>query len=240
MKSAPDPLLVPTRKTPIKPIDLARAMLGAGLTMTHALVLLAQWACETGTGAHCYNWNLGNVKRERGRPFMMLKGVKEFLGGEWFTFNPPHAQTHFRAYESLEEGLPAFLEKLSGRYKSAIPFAEAGDLRGFVYALKSFQYFTAPVESYLALVTKCHAANARAVVAPLALEIFEATPTAADLAACTMPLTGVRAFQAMYNASMAPAGGPYLVTDGIAGPKTRAQMIVWVDAIQKRARKADA
>jgi hypothetical protein len=64
-------------------------------------------------------------------------------------FDPPHRQTQFRAYASLEAAMGEHLELLAHRrYTTAWPFVLAGDFRAFANALKARGYFTAAASAY--------------------------------------------------------------------------------------------
>lgn len=73
--------LLPTRRTTPTKIDFARALLAVwpDATKEGAGVLYAHFAGETGDGAYCWNWNLGNVKHAKGDGFdyVSLRGVWE-------------------------------------------------------------------------------------------------------------------------------------------------------------------
>jgi hypothetical protein len=155
------PTAEPLLRTPFDRREFARALLrawrvifGAFPTKSAAGVVWAQYALETGRGAACWNYNLGNVKATEaqaraGVPFTMLPNTWEIIGGKRVVFQPPHPQTWFRAFRSLEEGMAHHLRFLAEtRYRDAWSFVVAGDPVGFAYRLKALGYFTAPADTY--------------------------------------------------------------------------------------------
>lgn len=143
-------------------------------------VLWAQNRIETG-GDYCWNWNIANVKKVPGDGFNFhcLNNVWEgyapvdaarlIASGEAredknadhakavgvdrvsVLFNPPHRQTQFRAFASLDAAMGEHLELLAHkRYTTAWPSVLAGDYRAFAQALKERGYFTAAASAYAA------------------------------------------------------------------------------------------
>jgi len=149
---------VPTVRTTFSTEDFTRALVAAwrafydGATPSKAScgVIWAQYALETGRGKSCWCNNIGNVKHVAGdgHDYCMLTGVWEIIGGKRVTFQPPHPQTCFRAYPSLEAGMREHLDFLQRRYAGAWAEVEKGDARAFAHALKSRGYYTAPEEDY--------------------------------------------------------------------------------------------
>lgn len=128
------------------------------------LVLTAHVGIECSDGQRVHNYNLGNVKRVQGEPWTMLPHVWEILrsvpsGAASYTqrqdglykvvFEPPHPQTHFRAFQSLEDGAAEHLKTLRGRFAKAWYAVEAGDPAEFGRALKRLRYYTAPEADYV-------------------------------------------------------------------------------------------
>lgn len=145
----PDPLyrrhvVTPTTIAAVRDA-LERAWPGA--SRASIAVLCAQIVIETGL-VHLHNWNLGNVKRVAGQPWTMLPHVWEIIGGQKVTFEPPHPQTHFRAFDSLDAGAAAYLEIMRKRYADAWPAVLAGDPRDFAHRLKLARYYTASEGDY--------------------------------------------------------------------------------------------
>ena len=65
-------------------------------------------------------------------------------------FQPPHPQTRFRAFYSLEEAMGDHLALLQKRFASAWGAVLAGDYKAFAAQLKARGYFTASAEAYAA------------------------------------------------------------------------------------------
>lgn len=218
-----DSLFRPTRNTPTPPLDVLAALRRAWPegSRESLLVLLAQWGIETGDGAKCWNYNLGNVKRLKGQPWTMLAGTWEILGGKKVVFQPPHPQTHFAAFDSLDEGASFYLEKMRGRFAPAWPAVLAGDPSQFAADLKRLGYYTAPLDTMIDKDGIKRTGYRQAMVARFKqfdqLERVGSSMTAAgDLRAKLLELryADVRSFQR--------ASG--LVVDGIVGPRTRAAL----------------
>jgi hypothetical protein len=157
----------------------AGVALGMGILPEPALgVLYAQYMIETG-GTNCFGWNIGNVKKVPGDgfDFHCLNGVWEgvssaeaarlIASGEAVAdpsqnhakavgfgrvsviFKPPHPQTRFRAYPSLDVAMEHHLDLLAKkRFSSCWPSVLAGDVDGFAHALKAKGYFTADASAY--------------------------------------------------------------------------------------------
>ena len=165
-------------------------------------ILVAMSANETGTWKSLWNWNLGNVKRIRGQHWTMLNGVWEIIDGKRVDFQPPHVQTHFSAYSSLEAAAPAWLGKMQSKWGKAWAHALAGDAVGFSKALKKADYYSQIEEIYTRELVQR--------VAGLDDEMFDVPAALAKLG-----YSDVKAFQKAH---------PPLVADGIAGPKTKAAL----------------
>lgn len=91
-------------------------------------------------------------------------------------FWPSHQQARFRAFESLEDGAAAFLQKLTGRYRPALHRAKIGDVVGYVSTIRSLGYFTADLGRYLRSVQ-----NLYRKYLPTAEETLTHMPTATEL-----------------------------------------------------------
>lgn len=94
-----NPNEVVTKNTKPAPADVIKLLLSSwsALTETGARVLTAQFMHETGEGAHCYNWNLGNVKcaeHETSVPHMYLRDV-------WERFSPSAAVQMIKSSNGL-------------------------------------------------------------------------------------------------------------------------------------------
>lgn len=149
--------LVPTVKTPVTPVGFARALLKVWPEATREAcgVLYAQYAVETGAGAACWNWNLGNVKYTRGwgGDYVALVRNREYdeKTQSYYETAKADPSSWFRAYPSFEAGMRAFvLSKTTGQWKSTKPFIERGDHAGYSAELKRLRYYTAPLDAYQA------------------------------------------------------------------------------------------
>jgi hypothetical protein len=106
-------------------------------------LLWAQVVLETGLKS-CYNWNLGNVKRNGNHDYCMYR-CSEIINGKEQWFDPPHPQTHFNAYESDIAGAKEYIQFISQRkrYRQAWQAVLKGDPTAFSHALKVAGYYTA-------------------------------------------------------------------------------------------------
>jgi hypothetical protein len=138
--------------------DAWRAKFGAEPKRASILVLLSQWAEETGRGKYCRCANVGNIKWVAGDPHDYCSfRCDEVIGGKVVWFDPPHPACNFRAYASLVAGVRDYLDLLVSRFASAWPFVLAGDPMGFAQALHRARYMTADPNVYgTALVSLVH------------------------------------------------------------------------------------
>lgn len=125
---------------------------------TNSLALLwAQWALETGRGKAIHNYNFGNLKRGKDDPtdWTMFR-CSEILNGREVFFDPPHPQTHFRAYPTAIDGALDYIKFLSKktRYAKAWEAVKKGDPAEFSHELKVAGYYTANEARYTAIVVK--------------------------------------------------------------------------------------
>lgn len=136
------------------------------------LVLLAQWALETGRGGAMMNYNIAGIKSVVGdahdftfyatTEVMSIAQAHQALGTglasiEWehadqglacVLFQPKHPATRFRAYGSLGESTPDYLALLMHRFSRAWIAVENGDPRVFAHLLKMQGYYTASEADY--------------------------------------------------------------------------------------------
>lgn len=146
------PTQLPFVATPVAVPELAAALSAAWRTELASdpsraalLVLLAQWSLETGGGAKCIQWNLGNAKSIAGDGYDWT----EFPTTEVVNGAVVHVTARFRAFASLAAGAADYLKLLTHRFATAWPFVVAGDVDGFARALHVAHYYTAPVEDYV-------------------------------------------------------------------------------------------
>lgn len=226
-----DPLFIPTRRTQQTPREVFEAIcdawprvIGGEPSRESVLVLLSQWSIETGDGRSCWNFNLGNVKRVKGQPWTWLNSVWEILGGKKVVFQPPHPQTHFRAFHTAEDGAEAYLQFLHTRFARSWPAVMQGDPAAFAHALKLQGYYTAPEEAYVRAIRGRFDHFAKTIPAeresdPGTSEIMsrhDAETALIVLGYVTTDLdAAIRAFQEDH---------PFLKRDGIVGPMTSASI----------------
>jgi len=158
-KSAPAPS-APVRLspafTPATALQMLTAMRGAWPTLFGAapqteslLVLIGQWALETGYGKYMHAYNVGNIKSIEGdgHDYTYFR-CNEFIGGQVVWFDPDNPGCRFRAYPSLELGVADYLRTIHGQYSSAWSAVESGDPAEYAHLLKMGDYYTASEASY--------------------------------------------------------------------------------------------
>lgn len=122
-------------------------------------VLWAKACLETGRWKFIHNYNFGNIKKKRtpddGHFFTMYE-CGEVINGKHIMFKPPHYQTHFRAYLTVEDGAEDYLRFVSQkkRYIKAWQKVIEGDPRGYSHELKIAGYYTANEARYTAGVVR--------------------------------------------------------------------------------------
>lgn len=153
---------VRTRATPAQVFAAIKAAWPDG-SRDSVLTLMAQSGIETADWRSCWNWNLCNIKRQKGALWTMLPSATEILAkpsseaavvrqrsdGRWeCVFLIPHVQTHFRAFTSLAEGAAHLLESMRTRYAKAWPPLVAGDPDAFAHRLHEEHFYTADPDAY--------------------------------------------------------------------------------------------
>lgn len=149
-------VLVPDAITHATPADVygamreaSRVVLGTPLARSSLLVLLAQWAEETGRGAAMHRWNIGNIKHVPGDGHSYCQfRCDEVIGGKVVWLDPPNPGCSFRAYVTLEAGVLDYLTLLHKRFAGAWPDVVAGQPADFARDLKAQHYYTADVTLY--------------------------------------------------------------------------------------------
>jgi len=114
------PQQLTTVRTPASAADVLRAIMDAGVSQSAAYMLAAQSALETAGWSGMWNWNLGNIT---------TTGDYVLLPGNGL---------HFKAYGSLSEGAADFVSYLASH--GVTPYAESGDLDGYVGRLQAIHY----------------------------------------------------------------------------------------------------
>ena len=174
---------LPDTLTRLTAKDVAKGLWSAWLTQEGSaprreaiLVLLSQWACETGWGASMHCFNLGNVKASRegacdftyfgcGEDLSITEANRQValdpahakIGAveagphgvvAHVRFEPDHPTCCFAAFDSLEAGSVFYLALLRRRFAGAWPSVVRGDIAGFAEELKRLGYYTAAVDTY--------------------------------------------------------------------------------------------
>lgn len=174
------PTEMPAQKTPCTPGQMIVALGGCwkkytGLDPSESVkalrLLTAQWSLETGRGASCMCWNLGNVKSVEGDGYdYTFFACGEILGSDpahraansspliaikWdngttaeVEVQPKHPWCRFRAFASLEAGASDWLQLMIGRFHGAWDELLGGDPHAFAVALHTLRYFTADPAQY--------------------------------------------------------------------------------------------
>lgn len=126
-------------------------------------VLWAKSALETGRWKFIHNYNFGNIKKKRANRhspddghFFTMYRCGEVLNGKHLMFDPPHYQTHFRAYVTIEDGAEDYIRFVSQkkRYMKAWKKVIEGDPRGYSHELNVAGYYTTSEERYTAGVVR--------------------------------------------------------------------------------------
>jgi hypothetical protein len=141
--------------TPVSPAEVLGALgrawsktFGQEADRKSLLVLLSQWALETGRGKSMHCYNLGNVKSTGQSGDWCFFRCNEILNGKVEWFDPDHPQTRFRAFATLDDGALDYLTTLHQRFEKSWPSVLAGDPAAFVHALRLQNYFTANEATY--------------------------------------------------------------------------------------------
>jgi Putative peptidoglycan binding domain len=211
-----------THATPAQMFDaLGRAWqgrFGAAAARGSLLVLLAQWALETGRGASMHCWNVGNIK---GKPDgsdghdWTFFACDEVIGGKVVWFYPDNPGCCFRAYPTLDDGVVDYLGTVSTRFASAWPAVIAGDPAQFAHLLKVAGYYTASEAQYTASVQSLfNEFNGTIGAAP--------APTAGPAAAPAGGSLDLYTVQGQQTALNLLGANPQLNVDGQAGAATAA------------------
>ncbi len=96
---------------------------------------------------HC--WNIGNAKSREGDGYNWTNfRCWEVIKDRKTWFDPPHPQTRFRAFDTLEEGAVDYLKMLHERFFLSWPAVESGDPKEFAHLLKRQGYYTADEGEY--------------------------------------------------------------------------------------------
>jgi hypothetical protein len=122
-------------------------------------VLWAKSCLETGRWKYIHCYNFGNIKKKMnpddGHYFTMFR-CGEVINGKHQMFDPPHYQTHFRAYKTVADGAEDYLRFVSQktRYQKAWQEVIRGNPSGYSHELKIAGYYTADEARYTAGVVR--------------------------------------------------------------------------------------
>jgi hypothetical protein len=119
---------------------------------TSLLVLLSQWALETGRGRSMHCYNLGNVKSSAQSGDWCFFRCNEVINGKIVWFDPDKMGCCFRAFTSLDDGALDYLQVLHNRFRKVWPAVLAGDPADYSHLLKVNHYYTADESKYTATV----------------------------------------------------------------------------------------
>jgi hypothetical protein len=205
-------------------------LFGAPPHRTSLLVLLSQWALETGRGRSMHCYNLGNVKSNQQSGDWCFFRCDEILNGKVVWFEPDDPGCCFRAFTSLDDGAFDYLRTLRNRFEGAWPAVLAGDPAAFSHALRQQRYYTADEGQYTATLVALFSEFSRTLGAPVtpvnaapppdlysvlgiqtALRALGFDPGAVDAIDGPNTTAAIRHFQAAHG----------LVADGIIGQLTR-------------------
>lgn len=153
--------LITDKLTPIDPLTLMLALKASyfrdytnpdSLSDAAAALFCAQSALETGRWKSIHCLNIGNIKAGSDYPGLYCQyRCNEMIRGKFLWFDPPHPQTNFRAYESLEDACDDYLYVLSTYpqfHQAFVIGVNSADPIKFVHALKQGNYFTAEEAPY--------------------------------------------------------------------------------------------
>lgn len=190
-ESTPEtPRFLPAMRTPASPAEVYaaltsawRAQLSESPKRQSIIVLLAQWAHETGVGKSIWCWNLGNVKTKPNgahhwtffpcgeevklsQAQKMISDVRVTIVKRYTNSSgvqmasikivPTHPACCFRAFHTLDDGAADFLELLHKRFRKAWPAVLAGDPAQFSKLLRESHYYTASEASYTKALKRHH------------------------------------------------------------------------------------
>lgn len=147
-------MFVAPQKTPFDADQLRNALIsthpsvfdGKPATDNRTCVAWSHVMLETGRGAGCWNWNLGNAKAgaaDRADPGPTHK---------WTTIPPlvgvKGENPNQRAYDSLELGAVAYWYAMKTTWPRALKQFDTGDAANAAVALGESHYYTAPIGPY--------------------------------------------------------------------------------------------
>lgn len=177
------------------------------------LVLVAQWALETGYGKSCHRWNLGNAKHSPsdGFDWTFFACDEVNVEGHVVWYYPPDPGCCFQAHATLQEGADAYLDLLWRRFKAAWSNVISGDVQGFALKLHDLHYYTA--NPYDVMLASGHVVRGY---------IWSLKSVYSHLLATVGAAYDLHTTAGIQSALNALGAAPQLTVDGSAGPKTQA------------------
>lgn len=115
-------------------------------------MLLAHSGLETGQWAKMHGNNFGNVSANRDRPYFIIRGITEYVGGK-----PVVMDMVFRWYPSPGLGAWDFVHVLRNSFPKAWALLESDDPKAYAYALADSGYYTGSRETYAETLAKLYA-----------------------------------------------------------------------------------
>jgi hypothetical protein len=232
---------LPNALTPVTPRQLYEALKVAWLELWSVtmgtpsrdslLVLLAQWALETGEGHSMHCFNIGNAKSRPGDgrcwTYFRCNEVERGADGKehvvWY--DPPAAACRFRAFRTLDGGARDYLALLRKQFDHAWPCVLSGDPAGFAHELRTQGYYTASEVLYTRTLTNIFRQYQSTLGLPFDVHTAAGLQRALNLAGASPPLAedGV-AGERTRAATKAFQRAHGLAVDGIAGPRTIAAL----------------
>jgi hypothetical protein len=195
------------------------------------LLLLAHWDLETGAGTSMHCWNVGNSKSVEGDGYDWTHfRCWEKIGNKKVWFDPPHPQTRFRAFHTLQDGVSDYLKMLNKRFHMSWSAVQAGDPEAFARLLKKQRYYTADENEYARVMWQRFNAYVKKIPFATAPDVIRTSkevqqglialgyylgPEGADGYIGPRTRDAIVAFQKTMG----------LVPDGVAGPKTKAKLL---------------
>jgi len=172
--------------------------------------LIAQSSLETGHYQHMWNYNFGNVKKrwqpDDGFSFTMFR-CNEIIGGKLLWFDPPHLQTHFRAFDSAAAGVLDWQRLILkvARYApaKALLLDDSASGHDFAFKLGECGYYTADKDIYSKAVDRLTESTLARLSARAAEPVVESNLPQAPLSEAEREriqgLIGVTAMDAIYD-----------------------------------------
>lgn len=153
-------MLVKTIKTPCTIKEFCKALIQSWFELYNQIpskasigVIISQWGIETGSGAHCYNYNFTNIKYNKSNgevDYCALNGVWEIINGKRVEIPATDPGAWFRSFPTINDGAKFYLNFLkTSHFKTSWVAIEAGNVPQFATLLKSQNFYTAPLQDYI-------------------------------------------------------------------------------------------